>query len=238
MTDAPAAAPVHLATPLELSPDAQRTLFTQQALDTHLADVERPTEILEPPTAGINKDDATSPLDNAPQQEQEQDNGKMGILNVLTGNISPPADMGSAASRDATNGHGIISNDVQADTHGPSSRHNFIRTDHVEEHLQPTEPVRSATPLTAEEKEPQHLPISAVEERGPIPGATGDGYSPAPVMHTTGDRPASPREPVREREEHAPLAVHDGIEEGVSAQPAADGTYEGVRAETPISRPP
>lgn len=238
MTDS--TAPVHLAAPLALSPDAERTLFTQQALDTHLADVERPTEILEPQTAGIDKDDSLNPLDTTNTTQQES-NDKMGILNVITGNISPPADMTSPAARDATNGHGIISNDVQADTHGPSSKHNFIRTDHVEEHYEPTSE-RPATTLTEEEKEPRTLPISAVsEERQPIPGATGDGYSPLPVLHTTGDRPASATGQTEERGEgqHAPLSVHDGIEDGVRATPAADGTYEGVRGqESILTRPP
>lgn len=240
-------APVVLASPLPVSPETERTLFTQNAINNNLRDVERPTDILTPGIERPTEILEPSKEDEPSHQDKQTSTSEMGLLSVLTGNISPPADINT---RDASNNHGVLSNDLQANTAGPTGNPTFIRADTVKQELEPSS-AHHVEPLTEEEKTPHKLPISAVAERGPIPGATGDGYNPLPVVHTTGDvfsgshdADASER---REREEaerdaaaeHVPLKVHDGIEEGVPANPATAGTYESVRGgeTSTLSRP-
>lgn len=271
--DFASASPVVLAPPVAITKEQERQLFVQNALhggqfNTTTQEervlIEKPTEVQEPQTAGLEED--KSPLDT--NNTNTDDPEKMGILSVLTGNISPPADLTSPSARDSTNGHGIISNDLQATTVGPTTKQGIVRSDTVKSHLTSgttgthgTE--RSGTPAFAGERaatplgeravtpvgdrSPTPLPASTTEERGPISGATGDGYSPLPVaaLHTTGDVPRETEfdegrgqvssEPLNDRAE---VPVHGGVEEGVPASVGADGRYEGVRGEETLTRPP
>lgn len=278
MTDpaaAAAAAPVVLAPPLPTNVDQERQLFVQNALHSghfetstneERIEIERPTEIQEPQTAGL-EDTKESPFNAQPTTtEKEQDpEQKMGLLSVLTGNI--PADISSPANRDSSNGHGIISNDLQANTVGPTTKQGIVRSDTVKSHLttgtrdgveRSATPVgeRSATPAFGErastpigERAVTPAPISATSERGPIPGATGDGYSPLPVaaQHTTGDVPqhhaSAPsledgRVGTEALNDRADLPVRERAEEGVPVSGGPDGRYEGVRGEESLARPP
>lgn len=248
-------APVVLAPPLPTTQDQARQLFVQNALhsgsfntSTHeeRVEIERPTEIQEPQTAASEH---PNPLEQ-PTTTNNNEPEKMGLLSVLTGNI--PADISSPAARDSSNGHGIISNDLQANTVGPTTKQGIVRSDTVKSHLTAgTEGThdhraeeRAATPLADRSATP--APVSATSEHGPIAAATGDGYSPLPAaaLHATGDVPRSSydekdgqvgREPLNDR---ADLPVREGVEAGVPASVGADGRYEAVRGEESLSRPP
>ncbi|KAJ9092394.1 hypothetical protein QFC21_006896 [Naganishia friedmannii] len=274
-----ASPPIILAPPLPV--EDERTLFIQNALHSgnfHSASavspifpqIEKPSAIEEPRTASLETDNATSPFDNQPTKqttaEPESKPNEMGLFSVITGNISPPADMHSSARRDGSNGHGIISNDIQANTVGPTTHRGMVRSDTVKSGMTDgtTGPVpgshggfggggavaeheRSVTPTQEQERSavtPTPFSAASTEERtGPIPGATGDGYSPLPVVHTTGDRISGGGDDVPAPlnvGEHAKLQTEGGIEKGVPAHVGVDGVYEGVgkSSEGNLSRPP
>lgn len=274
--------PFVLAPPLPV--EDERTLFIQNALHSgnfHSAtagsplspQVEKPSAIEEPQTAPLEKDNSESPFDNSQTTKEttthasESKPNEMGLLSVITGNINPPADMPTSAHRDGSNGHGIISNDIQANTVGPTTHGAIVRSDTVRSGMTDgtTGPVpgshggagglgvvggpeheRSVTPIQDRERSVTPAPVSAVskEERtGPIPGATGDGYSPLPVTHTTGDRFTGGSDDVPSplgAGERAEVQTEGGIEKGLPAQVGADGVYESVGKSTEgnPSRPP
>ncbi|KAJ9113978.1 hypothetical protein QFC22_005796 [Naganishia vaughanmartiniae] len=220
--------PFVLAPPLPV--EDERTLFIQNALHSgnfHSASavspispqLEKPSAVEESQTASLDKDNASSPFDSqtpkeTTQQQSESNPNEMGLLSVITGNIVPPTDMPTSAHRDGSNGHGIISNDIQANTVGPTAHRSMVRSDTVKSGMTDgtTGPVfgshggalgvghssaageqeRSVTPTQEHERSVTPTPMSArtTEERavsGPVSAAGGDVFGSSPVGQT-GDR--------------------------------------------------
>lgn len=283
MTDT-AAAPVVLAPPLAAD---ERTRFLQNAL--HGGQFQSGQETRADLQQTERVEDSKEPRQEQSKQEPQRD-ANMGLLSVLTGNINPPTpDMSSPTTRDASNAHGTISNDLTATTVGPTTNQGLIRGDTARTGFQDgtdtrervggdespvtptrdghraatplarggtpertatttlargTTPERTATPLARSptplgDRSPTPAPRSATLETGPTPGATGDGYSPLPVLATTGDRDRAPSPlPDSVRGDRADLDVRDGFEQGLPARQGVDGHYEGIRGEESASRPP